>query len=330
MTNYKDQIIKFFKSIEYDFDDIDLEIIKSGRNNKVFKVTQNRNTDFLVKFYSIGKKEKQYRLKREVDFLRYLENIDIEKVPKILFISEEQNIGMFNYVQGKKFKHCDLNKERVIECANFFNEINTIKQDLNKSLYEAAESFIEPDIFLKDIDNRIKKLLEFSKGEKEYHLFFKELNNLWKRVRKNALGYEHLKTSRHNLCISPSDFGFHNCIINENNELTFIDFEYSGLDDPVKFICDYFSQPDIPVPLEFFEEFSNEAFNYSQEKSLIINRSRTLLPLFQIKWCCIIMNLFLPEVLERRNFSDPDFNLDKSKKMQLKKANELFSKIKYV
>ena len=58
MENYKDQIIKFFKSIEYDFNDIDLETIKSGRNNKVFKVTQNCNTHFLVKFYSIGKKEK--------------------------------------------------------------------------------------------------------------------------------------------------------------------------------------------------------------------------------------------------------------------------------
>ena len=43
--------------------------------------------------------------------------------------------------------------------------------------------------------------------------------------------------------MSPSDFGFHN-VIKKDDFLYFIDFEYAGLDDPVKLICDFYCQPD--------------------------------------------------------------------------------------
>ena len=32
-------------------------------------------------------------------------------------------------------------------------------------------------------------------------------------------------------CISPSDFGFHNSIIDREGNINFVDFEYSGWDD---------------------------------------------------------------------------------------------------
>ena len=52
-----------------------------------------------------------------------------------------------------------------------------------------------------------------------------------------------MKLKKEEMIISPSDFGFHN-VINKNNKLFFIDFEYAGLDDPIKLICDFYCQPD--------------------------------------------------------------------------------------
>ena len=43
MKNYKELLINFFESINFDFNNIELQIIKSGRNNKVFKAKINNN-----------------------------------------------------------------------------------------------------------------------------------------------------------------------------------------------------------------------------------------------------------------------------------------------
>ena len=51
-------------------------------------------------------------------------------------------------------------------------------------------------------------------------------------------------------CLSPSDFGFHNALVDERAGLTFLDFEYAGRDDPAKLVSDFFCQPEIPVPLD--------------------------------------------------------------------------------
>ena len=35
-------------------------------------------------------------------------------------------------------------------------------------------------------------------------------------------------------CLSPSDFGFHNALLEATGKLRFVDFEYAGWDDPAK------------------------------------------------------------------------------------------------
>ena len=57
-------------------------------------------------------------------------------------------------------------------------------------------------------------------------------------------------------CVSPSDFGFHNVLLESNGRLRFIDFEYAGWDDPSKLICDFFCQPAVPAPASSFERFA--------------------------------------------------------------------------
>jgi len=44
-------------------------------------------------------------------------------------------------------------------------------------------------------------------------------------------------------CLSPSDFGFHNALVDPSGALSFLDFEYAGRDDPAKPVSDFFCQP---------------------------------------------------------------------------------------
>ena len=56
-------------------------------------------------------------------------------------------------------------------------------------------------------------------------------------------------------CLSPSDFGFHNALVDDDGQVTFLDFEYAGRDDPAKLVSDFFCQPEIPVPLDYHATF---------------------------------------------------------------------------
>jgi hypothetical protein len=104
-------------------------------------------------------------------------------------------------------------------------------------------------------------------------------------------------------CLSPSDFGFHNALMDDKARLRFIDFEYAGWDDPAKLVCDFFCQPAVPVPRECFDRFA-EAIAFGLSKAeMHLRRFRLLLPVYQIKWCCILLNDFLPTGNRRREFA---------------------------
>ena len=125
-------------------------------------------------------------------------------------------------------------------------------------------------------------------------------------------------------CISPSDFGFHNVLLKNDGALCFIDFEYAGWDDPAKLIGDFFCQPAVPVPPVYFDEFAAMVVSYSVRPEALRERAYLLLPAFQIKWCCIMLNEFLPAAAQRRQFADPTSSLDQRQRKQLDKTEQFF------
>ena len=83
----------------------------------------------------------------------------------------------------------------------------------------------------------------------------------------------------------------------------FLDFEYAGWDDPAKLTGDFFSQVAVPVPLAFKDEVFNAVAAMLPDREGALRRMHLLLPLYRIKWCCIILNHFLPVDSGRRDFA---------------------------
>jgi hypothetical protein len=98
--------------------------------------------------------------------------------------------------------------------------------------------------------------------------------------------------------LSPSDFGFHNAL-EDGGTIRFFDFEYAGWDDPAKMVCDFFCQPRVPVPIAYWRDFTEGA----GLRADAIRRAELLLPAYRLKWCCILLNDFLPEGRARREFA---------------------------
>ena len=98
------------------------------------------------------------------------------------------------------------------------------------------------------------------------------------------------KISDKEIILSPSDFGFRN-MLKKNKKTYFFDFEYAGLDDGVKLICDYFLQPDVRVPKKYLNLFIENLIN-ERNKKVFTKRLKDVFLSHAIKWCCIILNVF--------------------------------------
>ena len=95
--------------------------------------------------------------------------------------------------------------------------------------------------------------------------------------------------------LSPSDFGFHNCLKGAHGRLTFLDFEYFGWDDPAKMVSDFLLHPAMDLDLPLKKRFLTGILQGLSQDESLADRIETVYPLFGLKWCLIFLNRFLPE-----------------------------------
>jgi hypothetical protein len=137
-----------------------------------------------------------------------------------------------------------------------------------------------------------------------------ELVPTWERLRQSRwlksqeLGIDPAEnTPPEERCLSPSDFGFHNALLQADGTLKFFDFEYAGWDDPAKTVCDFLCQPALPIPPESYERCVAGLLDFLPNREGVRMRIELLLPVYQIKWICIMLNEFRPVGHRRRGFA---------------------------
>src|SRR5262249_16316308 len=94
-------------------------------------------------------------------------------------------------------------------------------------------------------------------------------------------------------CLSPSDFGYHNVLLEPGGAIRFIDFEYAGWDDPAKLVCDFFHQVQVPVSRSHYNDVVDAVARTFGNEDRLRRRIECLMPVYAVKWCCIVLNEFL-------------------------------------
>jgi hypothetical protein len=324
----KSSLADIFFDAGIDSGGMEITPIYGGGNNKVVSI-QTKEGRYLAKTYFSDPSDTRNRLATEFSFLSYALNIGLECVPKPIFCDNKKNIGLYEFVEGRKLESQELNQQHVIETANFIKGLNS-RSDRDQTLPTASEGCFSIKQHFAVIDNRLNRLLDLSAEselERQMHSFVGETENAWEKIKddisiKASSISEELNAD--DRCISPSDFGFHNALLKKSGDICFIDFEYSGWDDPAKMISDFFLQPAIPVPFEYFDDFISVSLEYSKNKAELAERAHLIFPIFKIKWCCLMLNEFLHDSAKRRQFANPTLDPEQSKRLQLKKAQQFF------
>jgi len=312
---------------------LNISILKGGKNNRVYQLNY-KGKSYTLKYYFYNTLDNRNRLFTEYSFISYAWNQGIRFLPKPYFKDNGKRIAIFDFIEGRKLKQDEITLSHILKCIDFIfllNKNNTCQKA--KEIAIASEAFFSIIDHINCVDRRIDRLKRIDENSAFYQSVKKfinsKLSSKWKEIRTNCLtdaadsdlNIEE-QISQEDRIISPSDFGFHNALISSNNIIKFIDFEYAGWDDPAKLVCDFFCQPEIPIPKKFFSFFVEKCMSIISNPDSFLKRVKMIYPIYQIKWCCIMLNDFLPTGNKRREFA-----LINNQKNQLEKVEKYFNKL---
>ena len=123
-------------------------------------------------------------------------------------------------------------------------------------------------------------------------------------------------------CVSPSDFGFHNAIRSAEG-VKFIDFEFAGWDDPAKAAADFALQPKVPINMETSPLAQTGILG---QADLIQSRLKSLLPVLELKWICIMLAVLNAERLAQIASHEENILCDQFFNQKLDQVHRLLTK----
>ena len=334
----EEKVLDLLKSINQDVSSVVVDFIERTGNNKVAIINTEKNVFFAKKYFNNNSDVKD-RFQSEVSLFEYAKECAPDFVPNIYAIDEINRIILFEKISGKNVKSEELDTKSILSAASFFSSLNKpeFKFTLGSKINNAAEACFSINDHLELVEKRIISLEKAIKNDLENSNASSAINLIraaFEKIKNQILNYANqnmiqldLEIEINDRVISPSDFGFHNCLKKKNSDLVFFDFEYSGWDDPAKVVGDFFNQLQVPVSEIYFHIFVEKAFENQKNKNELVTRAKLLLPLFKIKWACIAMNIFIPVNLERRLFSNPNLDITNYKEEQIQKANKILNNI---
>lgn len=314
-----------------------VEQIHSG-NSRVYKVSTT-NQSWIVKLYPNKKTDPRDRLGTEYGALHFLWQNDLKNIPQPLYMSKRDNLGIYSYINGASPDLQTTKADHIEQAIAFLKRLKDLAKEPNSlKLPTASEACFSVQDYFTSIHKRVKRL-DALQPQTPYHAKAKYfLSESFTPLLHKVTQTSHTWMQKHKIdvnkmlsqnaqTLSPSDFGFHNTIETETSELVFLDFEYFGWDDPAKMIVDFLHHPAMTLSPEQHVYFKEQMLTIFQSDIKLSARIDIAYLAFGLKWCLILLNEFLPDILKRRVQANDTYSLDERLNRQLQKVQDKYHDI---
>ncbi len=313
--------------------------LPGGANNRVYRVEAGR-LRLLLKAYFRSAADGRDRLGAEIAFSRFACGQGLSCLPRPLAWDGAAGLALFEFVEGRPLLPGEIGAPEVDAALDFLAALDAGRGSPEaQALPPASEAGFSLADHLRCVAERLDGLAKLEVREaldaEAAELAARRLAPAFRRLREGLAKACRAPGCRWDRplaaaerCISPSDFGFHNALRTASGAICFLDFEYAGWDDPAKLVADFATQPAVPLPLRFFERFLAAVAGLGADPAWQARRIRALLPLFRLKWCCILLNEFLPGPRERRAFARSPEALGHARRRNLERARCLAAELR--
>lgn len=304
--------------------------LAGGRNNRTYRLETPGGTVLLKHYYRGGDWD---RLAAESRFLRFCEKMGVRRVPRLLAEDAANGYALHSWLDGARLNPLGLDGDEIDEAADFLGELTQASRMKGLDDIPPArdaclcleDCFRSPRERLAALEHGLRETSSAPLSKAALAFVEKRLVPIWHNVHDSVLFrleginlFQPLPIGI--LIVSPSDFGFHNALrLRNGTGLAFIDFEYAGLDDPAKAISDFICQADYSPTPETLEKLGRTVCENDRTFKKLVERVEILLPLFRVKFCCIMLNDFKHFDAARRRFALGD-GADQKMQEQLARA----------
>lgn len=278
--------------------------LSGGRNSRVL-LLESPDQSMVLKSYPQFREDQRDRLGTEVKVLDFLHRHGLRQVPEPLFWCKKKNWAAFTLLKGQTIEA--ITPALLEGVAQFLGRLKAAGDSSREAeaLPLASEACFSMEALQVMLAGRLSRL-EAMRGRGSVQDAAYEWCSRWLEDDHRRLTQQ-LKTKkqeapieteipRQERVLSPSDVGIHNMLQMEDG-LGFLDFEYAGWDDPAKFTADWILQPDNPLQLDQ-ALYLVAAVNRQIGEGSWQERLTIVLEFNRLKWCAIMLNMFIRELEE--------------------------------
>lgn len=289
--------------------------LSGGANSQVCLLEEPGQEPVVCKRYFVSANDIRDRQGTEAGALGFLDAARVRTVPRLLRVDVRNSISLLSYIAGQPVTRCTENNiSKIAEFVNTLIRLSGVDMARRAGFHPASETFFSAAGVIGNIDLRLERLKSVG-VESDVHEACREFldHSLVPKyavycgrcssvLQEGGMAIDEDIPDAWRI-LSPSDVGIHNAIERVNGELAFIDFEFFGWDDPSKMLADFCLHPAMNLPVDLQSVFVDRVVPVLESIGYKRLRAKALFPLFAVKWCCIILNEFVPRDAARRQFS---------------------------
>ncbi|MCG3776120.1 MAG: hypothetical protein JW395_2969 [Nitrospira sp.] len=272
-----------------------LSLLRSHGVNSGVYLVERAGERWVLKLYGARRGGSDpLRLQREVAMYRHLEQNSIQCTPKLVAYDEPSQASLLTFAEGTATLEQGAEDSWHSAAIDFVAAIQTgntaVISDALPLGTDSCQSLFD---HLLNVDRRIEGVGPYAfAAASEFHNT--QIVPTWLAVRKWAstritnAGWPELLPQM----VSPGDLGPHNSVVSGTGAIVFLDFEYAGWDDPVKFLCDLEFQPSNHFSETQMARWGQEIRSCTEE-TFFHERYLCMRPVHAVKWASIALNPFL-------------------------------------
>ncbi len=314
-----------------------LQPLPSSGNNRIYKIEMKNGQSYVAKHYLRLSGDSRPRLQAEFEHLNALWQLGFRNIPQP--IMREENRAVYSLIEGVPVKSVgELEMGRVLSFLADLSD-NSIRLRAFPVLPGADFRACLGD-YIDQIGKRCDRIILGIKGsewEKEITDFMKKrilphkefiFNKFYDSI--ESLGWDLRRPfGETEQMFSPSDLGFHNILADTHNKggVFFLDFEYSGWDDPAKLLADFFHHVGQNVAWGHKWYLLEQFVAHRKQDPDFLRRWETIIDLIGLEWVLIVLNVADPNEMTRKRFANPALEPADLIKARLVKADQMIGEM---
>jgi len=279
------------------FQELEVAAFHGGSNNRIFRLGRAGKTLLCAKVYRRDEHGTSPRFANEQLFYSFVHDAVAGYIPEALHWDQKEHVAIFEWIDGVSDNSI---KQGDIEFAGqFIRSLQRVRR--GPHLGPASDACWSETAHLASVERRIQRLESLAtRGVLTREAVGVTMDRVlpsWNRLKQDLSPAATTEFS--DLVLSPSDFGFHNALRVRDGKWCFLDFEYAGIDDPAKLLCDAVARPGQTLP----EDALQKLCLYAGFSAEVESRALQFLNLHRLKWACILLWRLTPEGGERGAFA---------------------------